>query len=236
MRKEARKKKKLDKTGWGIVTVVIILALLSAGWLTYRAVQVARLSWQVDVKVDGTKELKSGKASAKLLAKYAAAEPADLLTSQTAAKKRSAVLVFAGLTDSQESNEKILDYLKKAGVSAAFALPAARARENDVLIKDLVKSCQQLIGSGILGKQKAARQLKTCCLSCNWPKRAWKLRAGRILLNTASTEEQLKGSTLAAMKRTRSGKMGRKPSWGRWCKTCLKTSWMLLPIIPGAKR
>lgn len=140
MRKEARKKKKLDKTGWGIVTVVIILALLSA-------------SRQVDVKVDGTKELKSGKASAKLLAKYAAAEPADLLTSQTAAKKRSAVLVFAGLTDSQESNEKILDYLKKAGVSAAFALPAARARENDVLIKDLVKSRQQLIGSGILGTE-----------------------------------------------------------------------------------
>ena len=29
-------------------------------------------------------------------------------------------------------------------------LPAARARENDVLIKDLVKSRQQLIGSGIL--------------------------------------------------------------------------------------
>ncbi|MBT8858790.1 hypothetical protein BTH48_04245 [Lactobacillus delbrueckii subsp. bulgaricus] len=73
MRKEARKRKKLDKTGWGIVTVVIVLALLSAGWLTYRAVQVARLSRQVDVKV----ELKSGKASAKLLAKYAAAEPAD---------------------------------------------------------------------------------------------------------------------------------------------------------------
>ena len=77
MRKEARKRKKLDKTGWGIVTVVIVLALLSAGWLTYRAVQVARLSRQVDVKVDGTKELKSEKASAKLLAKYAAAEPAD---------------------------------------------------------------------------------------------------------------------------------------------------------------
>lgn len=78
MRKEARKRKKLDKTGWGIVTVVIVLALLSAGWrLTYRAVQVARLSRQVDVKVDGTKELKSGKASAKLLAKYAAVEPAD---------------------------------------------------------------------------------------------------------------------------------------------------------------
>lgn len=68
MRKEERKRKKLDKTGWGIVTVVIALALLSAGWLTYRAVQVARLSRQVDVKVDGTKELKSGKASAKLLA------------------------------------------------------------------------------------------------------------------------------------------------------------------------
>lgn len=74
MRKEARKRKKLDKTGWGIVTVVIVLALLSAGWLTYRAVQVARLSRKVDVKVDGTKELKSG---AKLLAKYAAVEPAD---------------------------------------------------------------------------------------------------------------------------------------------------------------
>ncbi len=29
MRKEARKRKKLDKTGWGIVTVVIVLALLS---------------------------------------------------------------------------------------------------------------------------------------------------------------------------------------------------------------
>ncbi|MDQ7161998.1 hypothetical protein RCG42_04150 [Lactobacillus delbrueckii subsp. lactis] len=59
-------------------------------------------------------------------------------------------LIFAGLTDSQESNEKILGYLKKAGLSASFALPAARARENDVLIKDLVKSRQQLIGSGIL--------------------------------------------------------------------------------------
>lgn len=153
MRKEERKRKKLDKTGWGIVTVVIALALLSAGWLTYRAVQVARLSWQVDVKVDGTKELKSGKASAKLLAKYAAAEPADLLTSQKGAKQRSVALVFAGLTDSQESNEKILDYLKKAGLSASFALPAARARENDVLIKDLVKSRQQLIGSGILGTE-----------------------------------------------------------------------------------
>jgi hypothetical protein len=54
-------------------------------------------------------------------------------------------LIFAGLTDSQESNEKILGYLKKAGLSASFALPAAR-----VLIKDLVKSRQQLIGSGIL--------------------------------------------------------------------------------------
>ncbi|APG73230.1 hypothetical protein LJ046_05910 [Lactobacillus delbrueckii subsp. jakobsenii ZN7a-9 = DSM 26046] len=59
-------------------------------------------------------------------------------------------LIFAGLTDSQESNEKILGYLKKAGLSASFALPAARVRENDVLIKDLVKSRQQLIGSGIL--------------------------------------------------------------------------------------
>ncbi|GEA78048.1 hypothetical protein LDE04_02280 [Lactobacillus delbrueckii subsp. lactis] len=59
-------------------------------------------------------------------------------------------LIFAGLTDSQESNEKILGYLKKAGLSASFALPAARTRENDVLIKDLVKSRQQLIGSGIL--------------------------------------------------------------------------------------
>lgn len=59
-------------------------------------------------------------------------------------------LIFAGLTDSQESNEKILGYLKKAGLSASFALPAARARENDVPIKDLVKSRQQLIGSGIL--------------------------------------------------------------------------------------
>ncbi|MGM9904841.1 polysaccharide deacetylase family protein, partial [Lactobacillus sp.] len=155
MRKEARKKtkRKLDKTGWGIVTIVIAIAVVLAGWLTYRAVQVARLSRQVDVKVDGTKELKSGKASAKLLAKYEAAQPADLLTSQTAAKKRSAVLVFAGLTDSQETNEKILDYLKKAGVSAAFALPAARARENDVMIKDLVKSRQQLIGSGIMGTE-----------------------------------------------------------------------------------
>lgn len=54
-------------------------------------------------------------------------------------------LIFAGLTDRQESNEKILGYLKKAGLSASFALPATR-----VLIKDLVKSRQQLIGSGIL--------------------------------------------------------------------------------------
>ncbi|WP_373868186.1 polysaccharide deacetylase family protein, partial [Lactobacillus nasalidis] len=135
------------------MALIAVLAIAAGSWLTYRTVQLVRLSRQVDVKVDGSRQYKSGRADAKLLKKYAASQPAALLTGRTQAKKRSVVLLFAGLTDSEESNERILRLLKQAGVKATFALPAARARENDVLLRQLLKNGQQIIGNGITGSE-----------------------------------------------------------------------------------
>lgn len=155
MKKDKRQRKIKTKTGLGILALVIAIGVIALGYLTYRAVKVVQLSKQVDVQVDGSQKYKTV-SSKKLWKQYETSDPADIITGNPDAKKQETAIVFAGLSESSETNEKILDYLKQAKIQATFAIPAARARENDGFIKELKKSGQKLAGNGLTGTETAS--------------------------------------------------------------------------------
>ncbi len=136
MKKDKRQRKIKTKTGLGILALVIAIGVIALGYLTYRAVKVVQLSKQVDVQVDGSQKYKTV-SNKKLWKQYETSDPADIITGNPDAKKQETAIVFAGLSESSETNEKILDYLKQAKIQATFAIPAASARENDGFIKEL---------------------------------------------------------------------------------------------------
>lgn len=140
-------------TGMGVLILVIAAAICLLGWTAYRGVQIARLSRKIDVHVDGTTSLKKQPVSGKLLAKYGKSAPSDLITSKQATKTVKVSLVFAGINEDEEIDEHILRLLKQYRIKATFAVPAAHARENDVLLREIAKNGQRVIGNGITGKE-----------------------------------------------------------------------------------
>lgn len=187
----------------GVLILVIAAAICLLGWTAYRGVQIARLSRKIDVHVDGTTSLKKQPVSGKLLAKYGKSAPSDLIISKQATKTVKVSLVFAGINEDEEIDEHILRLLKQYRIKATFAVPAAHARENDVLLREIAKNGQRVIGNGITGKENlGAMPLKKALSTLQLAKQTLESESGRKISKNYLMGTSWDSSLLQAAKAT----------------------------------
>jgi peptidoglycan/xylan/chitin deacetylase (PgdA/CDA1 family) len=149
---QQRNKQKFIKitTGMGILILVIIAAVVLISITIFRFYHVKQLSKSLYAGVDGQVTANDTGASDAELALYKKSSPADILQNGDSDKTQVSI-VFAGLNENEKTNETVIDLLKKHNAKAVFAVPAVHARENDSVLKKILKNGNSIAGNGLSG-------------------------------------------------------------------------------------
>ena len=142
------KSKKRKKSHPFFVIIVCLLIFAIGIWAVY--FQGRGYDTNAIAHVDGTIETED---SAVDLAyqKEKDAQPCSIISDTSSSNKKIA-LIFEGLSESSEENEKIRNSIKDSGMKTSFALSAAEALGNKEYLKKIVKDGEEIISNGANGE------------------------------------------------------------------------------------
>ena len=129
-----------------LVGLVVIAVAIWAAFFMNRS-----YSSDATAYVDGRIET-GDSAVDKAMEQFYAAAPAQVIADNAAAEQNRLGIVFVGFTEDDDTNEKILELIRKNGIRASFAISAADGLTNEEFVDNLLAEDCKLISNGASGE------------------------------------------------------------------------------------
>ena len=155
--KSENRKGTLKGTGLAVLVLVIAAAAILIAFSIFRLIRLSRISKYTDVQVDGTVSTTTSETEEERLAKIQRAVPADVAAGDSTQSGASVSVVFSGLNEDVTVNEKILNLLEKYPDQVSFAVSAVEVRENQGILKTILKDGDQVISGGMYAQENGKR-------------------------------------------------------------------------------